>query len=169
MQPKHFMQLIGQQAGETSRNAKYDPAHCDTVRLLAQGGEFPEAWCATIGVTPQTMRNWAAEHEEFREAIIQGRILLQTFWTRDIVENRTNPNAKPGLYSLIARRFRDLYGRDGGVDLTAWFLNEKQPTVATEAPAGAGAIHPPTMSDDALQRRLDELRRRDDINRESEA
>ncbi|MFE3836906.1 hypothetical protein [Pseudogemmobacter sonorensis] len=161
MQAREFLMVIGQQAGERSRNCKYDPdTHPQMVRDLAQQGEFPEAWMAEIGVTPQTMRNWAQAHEEFREAVIQGRILLQTFWTREIAKNRNNPNAKPGLYLLIARRFKDLYAATGNVDLAEWVLRKE------EAEGVPGDTPPAQMSDDAIERRLAELRARDSVNSE---
>lgn len=54
----HFLALIGQQVGEPERNTKYDPAHCITVRRLAQEGEFSEPWAAEHGITLPTMREW---------------------------------------------------------------------------------------------------------------
>lgn len=166
MQAREFLMVIGQQPGERSRNCKYDPdTHPDMVRRLAQAGEFPEAWMAEIGVTPNTMRSWAQQHDEFREAVIQGRILLQTFWTREIARNKNNPNARPGLYALIMRRFRDLYAATGGVDLAEWVLRNDEPAPGADLSPGETTT-PAQMSDDEINRRLAALRSRDAVNRE---
>jgi hypothetical protein len=57
-----------------------------------------------------TFRNWCRDHEEFREAFEAARLLLETYWTRELARNRNNPNARPGLYTLIVRLFTHYYG-----------------------------------------------------------
>jgi hypothetical protein len=157
----HFLALIGQQTGEAGRATKYDPEHCMTVRKLAQDGEFPEAWAAEIGASLETMRRWAIAHEEFREAVQIAHVLLITFWTRDIARNRKNPDAKVGLYALIARRFNALYGK-APLDLAEWIT-----TPPIEEPGGATPGAPGAISDirqDQLEARIAalEARRRHD-------
>jgi hypothetical protein len=167
-----FLALIGQQVGEPGRALKYDPGHCNTIRLLAQRGEFPEAWAAEIGVTLNTMRNWARAHPEFAEAVVIAHHLLQTFWTRDIVKNRLNKDARPGLYGMIARRLPALYGRNP-VDLAAWLVDPEalpvaapQPIAGIAAPNGAeamptaGAEAVKAMKTEDIEAKLRELRRR---------
>lgn len=159
-----FLALIGQPPGEPGRALKYDAdLHCQMVRDLAQQGDFPESWAAEIGITISTMRRWVHEHEEFREAIIIARHLLQSFWTRDIAKNRTNPDSKPGLYNLIARRFPELYGREP-VDLFAWL--QTPDAVGSEGltqPGQAPMINPLTgapATEADIMARLEALRRR---------
>lgn len=154
-----FLSMIGQQAGDIGRATKYDPDFCLVVRELAQRGEFPEAWAAEMGVTLNTMRNWSRSHSDFAEAVVIAHHLLQTYWTRDIAANRMNPNARPGLYALIARRLPALYGRNP-VDLVSWLVEpEKQGE-------GASPTLPPmimdirSMTDQEISARLEVLRAR---------
>lgn len=157
----HRLALIGQQPGERGRNTKYDPErHCWLVRDMAQRGEFPEAWAAEIGVTLNTMRVWVNTHEEFREALIIAQHLLQTYWTRELAKARNDPNAKPGIYSILVRRFPELYGRNP-VDLFG-ILHSPLPEAGT-----SGEEHTITtadgvqqMTDEEIQKRLETLRQR---------
>lgn len=132
---------------------------------MAEEGEFPEAWAADIGVTFGTFRAWYRDHEEFRDAFEAARLLLETYWTRDLVNNRANPDARPGLYSLIMRRFAHYYG-PSAPDLWGWFAGKNPAPSATPAPGAAQAAMPgndqpvnQTASAD-LERRLEKLRRR---------
>lgn len=157
-QPRDFLVVIGQQPNGEGRALKYDPEFCNTVRVLAQEGEFPEAWGAEIGVTLETMRLWCMKHPDFREAVGQARLLLATYWTRDIVANKNNPNAKPGLYHMLARRIPALYGKTP-VDLGEWL----QTPPDTNAPDQAKALDASTVAaatTDTLQQRLEALRKR---------
>lgn len=157
----HILALIGQQPGERGRATKYDPdTHCQLVRDMAQEGEFPEAWAATIGITLNTMRVWVNTHEEFAEAVIIARHLLQTYWTRELAAARKDPNSKPGIYTILVRRFPELYGRNP-VDLFA-FLH-----TPLDTGEGGGQEHTITtadgvrqMSDEEIQKRLETLRQR---------
>jgi hypothetical protein len=161
-----FLARIGQQPGGPGRATKYDPdRHPLRVMELAQEGEFPEAWAADIGVTFLTFRNWCRDHEEFRDAFEAARLLLETHWTRDLVKNRTNPDARPGLYALIMRRFSHYYGPNAP-DLWGWFQGKDPVPSATPAPGTAPAAMPDadqpvnqTASAD-LERRLEALRKR---------
>lgn len=157
-----FLALIGQQPGERGRATKYDPdLHCDMVRRLAQDGEFPEAWAAEIGITLNTMRVWVNTHEEFSEAVIIARHLLQTYWTRELREARNNPNAKPGIYSIIARRFPEFYGK-APVDLWG-YLHGQDPMGQAAQPAvpESGQASPQVNKTEAdILDRLEQLRRR---------
>lgn len=151
--------MIGQQAGEVGRATKYDPGFCLVVRELAQRGEFPEAWAAEMGVTLNTMRNWSRNQPDFAEAVVIAHHLLQTYWTRDLVANRLNPNARPGLYALIARRLPALYGRNP-IDLVSWLV---EPEINDEASSPAdvrmiAAIR--SMTDQEISARIEVLRAR---------
>lgn len=158
---RYRLALIGQQPGQKGRATKYDPdLHCQMIRDMAQRGEFPEAWAAEIGITLNTMRVWVNTHEEFCEAAIIARHLLQTYWTRELASARNNPMAKPGIYSIIARRFPELYGRNP-VDLFA-FLH-----TPLDTGQGGGQEHSITtadgvqqMTDEEIQKRLETLRQR---------
>lgn len=160
----HHLALIGQQRGERGRATKYDPdTHCWTVRNLAQRGEFPEAWAAEIGITLNTMRVWVNTHEEFAEAVIIARHLLQTYWTRELAKARNDPNSKPGIYSIMVRRFPELYGKNP-IDLFSWLqtkdagLPDNTTTSTEPQPLSPDGVR--RMSDEDIALRLEQLRRR---------
>lgn len=164
---RHFLAIIGQQPGERGRATKYDPeVHCQLVQDLAQRGEFPEAWAAEIGITLNTMRVWVNTHPEFGEAVIIARHLLQTFWTRELAEARNSEIAKPGIYSIIVRRFPELYGKNP-VDLFA-FLHSPLPEDGAKAEehtiTTADGVR--QMSDEDIRKRLEILRQRRAAERE---
>ena len=157
-QTRNFLTVIGQPAGGEGRAKKYDPAFCDAVKMMAQVGEFPEAWGAEIGVSIETMRAWCHKHAEFRDAIGVARLLLATYWTRELQANRNNPDAKPGLYQMLTRRIPALYGREP-VDLGEWI----QTPPDTTAPEQAKALDANTVAaatTDTLKERLEALKRR---------
>lgn len=163
-QNSRFLALIGQQAGEPGRATKYDPeTHCQLIRDLAQAGEFPEAWAAEIGITVNTMRMWVRTHPEFAEAAIIARHLLQAYWSREIDKNRNNPNAKPGLYTLITRRFPELYGQ---TPFNIWAYLHGQddlappPATSASAPAGSGAPAAALNTEQDILNRLEALKAR---------
>lgn len=153
-----FLARIGQQPGDPGRATKYDPEFCNTIRMLAQAGEFPETWAATIGVTLGTMRRWAKEHDEFREAVVIAHHLLQSYWVRDLAKARHNPAAKVGIYALIMRRFPALYGKTP-VDLAQWLV-EPEPQEATEAGVVPGATEARSLKDQELDARIAALQER---------
>lgn len=157
-QSRDFLIVVGQPPGGEGRALKYDPEFCATVRMLAQEGEFPEAWGAEIGVTLETMRLWCMRHPDFREAVGQARLLLATYWTRDIRANKNNPNAKAGLYHMLARRIPALYGKTP-IDLGEWLQTPPDATGA-EGPKALDAAAVATASTDSLKERLEALKRR---------
>lgn len=159
-QNRDFLITIGQASGETGRALKYDPEFCMRIRLLAQNGEFPEAWAAEIGITMETMRMWCHRHPEFREAVGIARLLLATYWTRKIAKNADNPNAKPGMYQMLARRIPALYGRSP-IDLAEWVQTHPEGVGSDgAAPAALDAGTVAASSTEVLRERLDALRRR---------
>lgn len=162
---RSFLVSIGQQAGDPGRAKKYDEEfHCAKVRELAQKGDFPEAWAAEIGVTFNTMRLWVSTYPEFKEAVFIARILLQTYWTRQLTQARDKENTKPGIYSLILRRFPELYGNNPA-DLWA-FLHSPPGMSGIEAMIQGNKDAPltndsvRTMTDADISARLEILRRR---------
>lgn len=154
-----FLSMIGQQAGDIGRATKYDPDFCLVVRELAQRGEFPEAWAAEMGVTLNTMRNWSRNYPDFAEAVVIAHHLLQTYWTRDIAANRMNPNARPGLYGLIARRFPALYGRNP-VDLVSWLVEPEKQGEGASSTLLPMIMDIRSMTDQEISARLEVLRAR---------
>jgi hypothetical protein len=151
--------MIGQQAGDVGRATKYEPDFCLVVRELAQRGEFPEAWAAEMGVTLNTMRNWSRSYPDFAEAVVIAHHLLQTYWTRDIVANRMNPNARLGLYGLIARRLPALYGRNP-VDLVSWLVEPEKQGEGAASTLLPMIMDIRSMTDQEISTRIEVLRAR---------
>lgn len=164
---RHFLALIGQQPGQKGRRTIYDAdLHCQMVRDLAQVGKFPEAWAAEIGVTLNTLRVWVNTHEEFAEAMIIARHLLQAYWSNELAQARNHPNAKPGIYSLIVRRLPELYGRNP-VDIFAFLhspTNEDAAEVKDVTPITTDGVR--TMTEADIEARLETLRRRQAAEKE---
>lgn len=159
-QSKHFLTVIGQPPGEQSRAMKYDPENCMTVRMLAQEGQFPEEWAAHLGVSLETMRLWCQTYPDFYDAVGVARILLATYWTRHIKKNLNNPNAKVGLYQTLVRRIPALYGSNP-IDLAQWMQTPPDATApGQDASHGFSADQVANASTEALQERLEALRRR---------
>lgn len=153
-----FLAMIGQPEGGKGRANKYDPAFCDTIKIMAQVGEFPEAWAAEIGVSVETLRRWGHEYPDFREALIAAKHLVAAFWQRDIAANRKNGKANAAMYGLIARRLPALFGKEP-IDLTEYVLRPDAPEdqASPEALTADAAKAAPT---DELQARLEALRKR---------
>lgn len=152
---KDFLATIGQQTGERGRASKWDPAYCEKIMLLAQAGDFPEAWAAEIGVSVETLRLWGHAHPEFREALIAAKHLLYAYWTREIAANRNNPRANSAMYALVVRRLPALFGREP-VDLVEYVTHDD------DAPAAGQltAENVKTADTSELEARLEALRRR---------
>jgi hypothetical protein len=129
-----FLAMIGQPVGQASRNLKYTPDLCYLVRDLARQGTFPEGWALEADVTLETLRLWGRRYPEFAEAMTMARLALLDFWTRDLVRNLGNPQARPGMYSLVLRRFPALYGANP-IDLAEWLTAPEEPIAqdATDA------------------------------------
>lgn len=158
-EPKsNFMAVIGQPAGEQSRNSKYDPTHCDTIKILAQAGKFPETWACEIGVSVETLRRWGHAYPEFKDALIIAKHLLGHYWTEEVAKGINNPRANSAMYAMMLRRLPALFGREP-VDLTEFVLRPGTPQDQSE-PEMIGPDYARTASTDDLQARLEALRRR---------
>lgn len=152
-----FLAMIGQPAGKPSRNRKYTPDVCLRIRELASQGIFPEGWALEVGVTLETFRIWGHQNPEFSEALSMSRLALIDFWTRELIRNLNNPQARTGIYNMLVRRFPALYGANP-VDLAEWLTTP--PDAPQSAPQDTFAERVKAMSDEELQARLAALRAR---------
>ena len=152
-----FLAMIGQPSGQPGRNLKYEPALGQRIRDLARQGVFPEGWALELGVSLETLRLWSRRYPDFAEDLGMARLALIDFWTRQLIRNLNNPQARPGMYGLLLRRFPALYGANP-VDLSDWL------TALPEAPAPKDeetlARKVKAMSSEELQARLATLRDR---------
>lgn len=157
-----FLARIGQQPGERSRAAKYDPVHCDTIKHLAQAGKFPETWACEIGVSVETLRRWGHAYPEFKDALIIAKHLLGHYWTERVAEATNKPNANSAMYALILRRLPALFGREP-VDLTEYVL--RPPHLEQDAREGLDHGQIQSASTEDLMLRLEVLRKRREAER----
>lgn len=163
----HFLARIGQQPGENGRALKYDPAHCDTIKLLAQAGKFPETWACEIGVSVETLRLWGHRYPEFKDAMIIAKHLLGHYWTEQVASGVWTEKSAPGekpktanaqMFALLVRRLPALFGNEP-VDLTEYVLRPDAPEDQA-APEALTAETAKAAQTDDLQARLEALRRR---------
>ncbi len=100
-------------ADPRARNAlKYlGEEHCRLVKSMARNGEFPEQWCAKIGIAMSTMYNWANRYVEFDEACQLAWVYLTAFWTQQTVEAaRGGAQNTKLLMEILKKRFPDTWG-----------------------------------------------------------
>ncbi len=154
-----------------SNALKYDPEHCWTVRDLAQKGKFPETWCAEIGVTMQTLWNWANRYPEFDEAVRIAWHLLHHYWTEKAASLLTHPTAKQTLLlEIMRKRFPETWGENPRNTLEAWQFRPRE--VLDEGEEGGEAaldVSPEAlggMTDDDIQQRIAALEARRKHDRE---
>ena len=62
------------------RPTKYDPAFCERVVELGKEGYSKASIAAELGVVRKTLDEWAAEHEEFSDAITRAREFSLAWW-----------------------------------------------------------------------------------------
>jgi predicted transcriptional regulator len=90
------------------RPSEYDPSYCDKVIELGSAGAGKAEIAAEIGVTRNTIDNWAAAHPEFLIAITHAKELSAGWWEK---QGRLGIHAKDfnaNAYSLQVRnRFPD--------------------------------------------------------------
>ena len=160
--PRAELVVIGQQADEPGRALKYDPKYCEAIRMMAQAGEFPETWCATIGIHKVTLYRWADDHPEFEEAVMIAWVLLQSFWTKYAVDNMKNTDLRGNvLIRMLQRRFPGLYGGDTQIEgtLEHFMARNAKPAAAPEAVRDPGD-QPIMQNREAMLARIAELEQR---------
>jgi transposase-like protein len=69
------------------RPSKYDPKFCEVVIEYMSQGYSKEACAGAIGITKDTLYNWAKKHKDFSDALALGVMRSQLFWERMAVEN----------------------------------------------------------------------------------
>jgi helix-turn-helix resolvase-like protein len=92
------------------RPTKYDPSFCDLVVDLGAEGKSKVQIAARIGISRQTLDNWAKQHPEFLDAIKWAKDLEQAWWEDAGQENmvRQGFNATAFIFQM-KNRFHDDY------------------------------------------------------------
>lgn len=163
---RNFLINIGQRPEDPSRAKKYDPIYCDLVRKLAEAGAFPETWCAKIGIHWATLYRWADEEPEFEEAVKQGWVLLQHYWTTYAQNNLANTDLRSTvLIKILTSRFPRLYGNAKAPEgtLEHFLARHDPPPMPTPGKLGAGegdGIDSAAPPRDVILQRIAELEKR---------
>lgn len=108
------------------RPSKYDPAFCDKVIALGEQGASIDEMAYECGVSDNTLRNWADEHEEFFDAFTRAQQASLIWWERkgrSGMEKPTNEFQGSIWSRNMSARFpskwrevkgTELTGKDGG-------------------------------------------------------
>lgn len=90
------------------RPTDYEPQFCEKVVVLGATGAGKAEIALEIGVTRQTLDNWAAAHPEFLDALTHARELSAGWWEQQGRKGITNREFNANAYSLQVRnRFPD--------------------------------------------------------------
>lgn len=65
---------------EVGRPSEYRPEYCELVKQLGAEGDSKAQWAKAIGVSRQTLENWAKAHPEFMDALAHARDLELAWW-----------------------------------------------------------------------------------------
>lgn len=106
------------------RPPTYRPEFCDRIIELGRLGYSQARMAADIGVSKQTITDWAKQHGEFSDALTHARTLSQAHWEEKGYNSLDNKNFNVPLYlGSMKSMFRDDYmdrsvnevvGKDGG-------------------------------------------------------
>lgn len=152
-----FLAIIGQSAGEISRNLKSSPDLRLLIRDLARRGTLPEGWALESGVSQETMRLCGRRYPEFAEALVMARLALIDLWPRQLIRNLNNSQVRHIMYGLLRRHFPALYGPNP-VNLADWLTT--LPDASGPNDEKTFALKVQAMSPEDLQARLASLRDR---------
>lgn len=87
------------------RPSEYDPAMCEIVANMGNGGEGVVDVCVELGIVKDTFYRWAKEKPDFSDAVNQFKRNSQQWWER------------VGRNAVI--------GEVNGFNATAWIFNMK--------------------------------------------
>ena len=168
---------LGPDGQPTSNRLKYDPAFCEQVREMAQEGMMPEEWAANIGVTMATLYNWANKYPDFEEAIRVGWTILTAVYTRKFrehivtnhrkvtvdteasIQEQSGPKVNQAIFlEFMRKRFPSIYGPTPRGTFEGFEARNAGLPTEDGQPATPDAVK--AMDNDAIQARLEELRKR---------
>lgn len=156
MARSRFAALVPLRTPETAA-CKYSPEYCNQVRMLAQEGMFPEEWCAHIGVTLQTLYNWANAYPEFEEAVHIAWWILRAYWSKKARESVQGIGMAPSvLNNILEKRFPDTWGRNAR--MTHEHLETRNTGPQEDDDTSPEALR--KMSDDDLEARIAQIEAR---------
>ena len=114
-QPAELPPSVDSKKVGRGRPSKYDVAYCDRVVELGRQGKSRAQIAAAIGVSRNTLDNWAEQHPEFLSAIKDAHDLALAWWEEagQLGMQRRDFNASMFIFQVV-NRFRGDYRRDAG-------------------------------------------------------
>lgn len=64
------------------RPSSFDPAYCDRIIELGNGGASVAEMAYELGTTKQTLHNWCEAHPQFLDAFTRAKLASQVWWER---------------------------------------------------------------------------------------
>lgn len=115
---------MSEEKWSTGRPTKYRPEMCErVVELFSQGASKAEV-CADLRINFDTCREWEVSNKDFSEAIRNGLVLAEAWWSNKGKEGMESKNFNPAIWIFnMKNRFRhnwrdttehELTGKDGG-------------------------------------------------------
>lgn len=105
------MQAQGRSQGEVmARPSKYTPDMCDAVLAAGEEGLAVAEMAKELGVSKQTLHNWASEHEEFLDAFTRAKDLAEAFWAKRLRDGLSKPPSEfqgPANLKYMSQRFQE--------------------------------------------------------------
>lgn len=106
-----------------ARPTEYRPEYCNTAIEQGKLGKSKAQIASVIGVSRNTLDNWAKEHPEFLSAIAHARDLALAWWEdqaqRGLWETPEGERLNPQLWSRsMAARFPEDYRENSRMELT---------------------------------------------------
>ena len=131
--------------------------HCNLVKRMAREGQFPESWCAEMGIAMSTIYGWAARYPEFDEACRVAWTALSSFWTAQIMaaaRGEQSCDAKV-LMEILRRRFPDTWGKNARNTVGQYMEVVES---SKDSAARKGRKRAEDMTDDELKAELERIR-----------
>lgn len=92
------------------RPSKYSPEMCRRVHEAGNRGASVSQMARALGVSRQTLENWAKAHPEFLDTYAHARVASQAWWEDLGQANVINPHFNARLYAAeMCRRFPQDY------------------------------------------------------------
>ena len=106
-----------------ARPTDYDPQFCDLIIEYGKQGKSVAWMAAELGVTKQTLFNWAEIHPAFLDAFTRAKLESQRWWEdlgqQHIVSRPGEGSLNAGVYSRsMAARFPEDWRDNKGVELS---------------------------------------------------
>ena len=120
------------------RPSTYSEEFCDMVVETMGTGLSLTAFAGEIGVTRQTLNNWANEHPEFFDAVKRGQAKRVAYLERRLLDGEIGPRVTSHIFALKnadPEEWKDKRGveHSGGIETTPKEQRDAAVAAATRA------------------------------------